>query len=250
MPPLQGGDELSAQLNVMPTLRPFWRRDKTMEPSRFSRFGLTPRVLTPEHGQALLTAFLEDSPVRTSALPAAAPESTPSEAVFGSSSFGLFAIFDPHKSKWRTPQCSLLEDWVSFSETWPRSGMTRAGSAFLRPNATPPTYEIASGLWPTPTVCGNYNLATAVKERFRSPNASDGFQWSNQSQSEREAKGQQVRLCHQLGAGGLLNPNWVEWLMGWPIGATGLEPLETDKFQEWQQQHSPRLQPNSTEEAA
>jgi len=29
--------------------------------------------------------------------------------------------------------------------------------------------------------------------------------------------------------GGLLNPNWVEWLMGWPIGWTDLNALATDK---------------------
>jgi hypothetical protein len=31
------------------------------------------------------------------------------------------------------------------------------------------------------------------------------------------------------GNGGQLNPNWVEWLMGWPIGWTDLKPLGTDK---------------------
>ena len=35
-----------------------------------------------------------------------------------------------------------------------------------------------------------------------------------------------------------LNPVWVEWLMGWPLGWTDLKPLEMGKFQEWQQQHS------------
>ena len=39
--------------------------------------------------------------------------------------------------------------------------------------------------------------------------------------------------------GGQLNPVWVEWLMGWPQGWSGLEPLETAKFHEWQQQHFP-----------
>ena len=38
--------------------------------------------------------------------------------------------------------------------------------------------------------------------------------------------------------GGRLNPTWVEWLMGWPLEWTDLKPLETDKCQEWQQQHS------------
>lgn len=37
--------------------------------------------------------------------------------------------------------------------------------------------------------------------------------------------------------GGQLNPEWVEWLMGWPIGWTELCALETDKFQEWQKAH-------------
>jgi len=31
-------------------------------------------------------------------------------------------------------------------------------------------------------------------------------------------------------AGGPLNPEWVEWLMGWPLGWTDLKPLATDKF--------------------
>ena len=39
-------------------------------------------------------------------------------------------------------------------------------------------------------------------------------------------------------AGGALNPMWVEWLMGWPLGWTDLKPLAMDKFQSWQQQHS------------
>jgi hypothetical protein len=38
--------------------------------------------------------------------------------------------------------------------------------------------------------------------------------------------------------GGHLNPEWTEWLMGWPIGWTALEPLEWGKYREWQQQHS------------
>ena len=31
-------------------------------------------------------------------------------------------------------------------------------------------------------------------------------------------------------AGGKLNPMWVEWLMGWPLGWTDLKPQETGKF--------------------
>jgi hypothetical protein len=35
---------------------------------------------------------------------------------------------------------------------------------------------------------------------------------------------QRQQVCGQL------NPEFVEYLMGWPIGSTDLEPLETDKF--------------------
>jgi hypothetical protein len=36
--------------------------------------------------------------------------------------------------------------------------------------------------------------------------------------------------------GGVLNPMWVEWLMGWPLGFTDLKPLEMDKSLYVQQQ--------------
>jgi len=36
---------------------------------------------------------------------------------------------------------------------------------------------------------------------------------------------------------GLLNPEWVEWLMGWPIGYTDLKPLAMDRFLRWLRLH-------------
>jgi hypothetical protein len=36
---------------------------------------------------------------------------------------------------------------------------------------------------------------------------------------------------------GTLNPMWVEWLMGWPLGWTDLKPLEMDRFQKWLDEH-------------
>lgn len=34
-------------------------------------------------------------------------------------------------------------------------------------------------------------------------------------------------------AGGALNPTWVAWLMGWPLGWTSLEPLVMDRYRQW-----------------
>jgi DNA (cytosine-5)-methyltransferase 1 len=41
--------------------------------------------------------------------------------------------------------------------------------------------------------------------------------------------------------GGQLNPTWVEWLMGWPVGWTDLKPLEMDKSLYVQQLHGSYL---------
>ena len=42
-----------------------------------------------------------------------------------------------------------------------------------------------------------------------------------------EAKSNLWGAAAQGTAGGSLNPNWVEWLMGYPIGWTDLEGLGT-----------------------
>jgi len=52
---------------------------------------------------------------------------------------------------------------------------------------------------------------------------------------------QAVRDSDPQITGGKLNPMWVEWLMGWPLGWTDLNPLEMDKFQKWQEQHGTSL---------
>tara|TARA_Y100001970_G_C14231189_1_gene858750 strand:+ start:2141 stop:2647 length:507 start_codon:yes stop_codon:yes gene_type:complete len=41
-------------------------------------------------------------------------------------------------------------------------------------------------------------------------------------------------------AGGQLNPTWVEWLMGWPLGWTDSSASATAKFREWLASHGAR----------
>lgn len=71
--------------------------------------------------------------------------------------------------------------------------------------------------------------AVNLSLRFRTPMASDGKTSRRETLAERRAKRQQIRLSHQVAAGGSLNPTWVEWLMGWPLGWTDLKPLATGK---------------------
>jgi len=53
--------------------------------------------------------------------------------------------------------------------------------------------------------------------------------------SHRKAKYAQGGTALSTKAGGQLNPEWVEWLMGWPLGWTDLKPLEMDKSHSVQQ---------------
>ena len=106
-------------------------------------------------------------------------------------------------------------------------------------------------LWPTPTVCGNNNrkgltktsgdgLATAVLKTYPTPKCQD----AGAALFDRH-KGNLGEVIHgrYLNGGNAtpqmqtarLNPNWVEWLMGWPIGYTDSKPLATDKFRSWRQ---------------
>jgi DNA (cytosine-5)-methyltransferase 1 len=111
--------------------------------------------------------------------------------------------------------------------------------------------------WPTPRSCSamaatitpesawnekrNPNLETIVGQRlWPTPQASDNRDrgnMSNPSIQRRIAKGKQIMLSQSVHpTSGQLNPPWVEWLMGWPIGWTDLKPLEMDKSHFVQQQ--------------
>lgn len=212
------GGEPSALLKSTRTPAAYYWPDKTTGHSRLSRFGMTSEPLTESRGAELLTWFLEGFRVRTFQVEARGQDSPASAADCGRKWRASFARYSRDSRSWKTAQCSLLEGLDEFSETWPKWGLTRNGECSERMTWERPTYESESGFWPT-------------------PNASDGAKWSAQTKEERQAKGQQVRLCHELGAGGRLNPQWVEWLMGWPIGWTDLQPLETDRFREWLAQH-------------
>jgi hypothetical protein len=68
--------------------------------------------------------------------------------------------------------------------------------------------------------------------RFATPQARD-FRTGQQSRWENPRKTR--NLNDQIG--GKLNPMWVEWLMGWPLGWTDCAASATDKFQQWRRSH-------------
>lgn len=222
----------SVPLSVMPTPHRFWRNDKPMDCSRLSRFGLTCAVLTDDHGEALLTWFREDFLVRTSRPQATAWVSQAPAPDCGGRWHELPMRYDRATSNWRTHHCLWEEDLPWCSVTLPKWGMTRNGVLSERLTSAPLIRGTESGSsqktptrrWPTPVASMAKGSSPAALTRR------SGADRSND------------RLDHAVMAldGGHLNPEWTEWLMGWPIGWTGLKPLAMDRFQSWRQTHSKR----------
>ena len=234
--------EPSAPLNVTPTVHPFWHRDKMMEPSQLSRYGLMCRVLTADHGAELLTSYLADFRARTSAQPEREQASPEPAADYGDTWHGSLARYDPAMRLWKTAQPSLFEGSELSLVTFPRSGMTADGLLWELPTSAPRTSEIGSGLWQTPTVIDagsgrvNRSASDGATERptlarmaktglLATPTARD---WRSGKASEATHKKNSRPLSEQIG--GSLNPEWVEWLMNWPLGWTDLEPSAMDKY--------------------
>lgn len=78
--------------------------------------------------------------------------------------------------------------------------------------------------------------AVSARKMWRTPSASVVEPKSSVVKlTGRKPTDPQVGLADQVG--GSLNPTWVEWLMGWPLGWTDLKPLAMDRFRSWRQQH-------------
>jgi hypothetical protein len=244
--------------------------------SRLSRFGMTFKPLMDDLGGALLTWYLGAFRAKTSPAQEEVQASPDSAADSGQKWLGSFARYDRVTSSWKTHQFSLLGGLTEYSETWPRWGLMRDGECSALPTWEHRTSETESGLWPTPTTTcdrANHNSpsvlnrqhginlagavmkwATPQQRDFRSGQAS---RWDNPKRSrnlndqiakwptpmahdqKRASPAEALRKTPSLASriGGSLNPTWVEWLMGWPLGWTDLRPLEMDKFRQWQQQH-------------
>ena len=209
------------------------------------------------------------SPVKTSPSPARAQDSTENARVFGPNTHDSLASFDPATSSWRTSQLSLLGGLDEFSETWPRSGMTRSGTAYRLQPLAPLTGGTASGLWPTPRVSANENRQTKrtpsqiagthgrslAAEVCEAELTKDGLYTTPCADDTGHRKGKYAQGGTPLSAqaGGKLNPSWVEWLMGFPPGWTSLtfpesqpeSQTELTDLEPSEMPSSPKSQPGS-----
>lgn len=221
--------------------------DSATESCRDSRYGTTFERSTDCRGAESSIASAEDSLVPTSVAQEKEQESTASSPGFGGKWRASFAKFDRDSSSWRTVQCSLLGDSDECSVIWPRAGMTVGGHAYPLPIAERCTREIGFGFWQTPVAddCverkhGKFNsrgepkLSAQVK-MIPTPRANDSKKRGNfDATNPRNGLVGFVRIGQEDGQ---LNPDWEEWLMGWPIGSTAFSPLEMARFHEFMQQH-------------
>lgn len=213
-----------------PTAAESCSKDNATESYHDSQFGTTSPHSTPSRGEGELTSCAEVSLAKTFPPPEKAQALTAHEADFGGTWPEWFAKFDPDTSLWKTRQCSLLAGLDVFSGTWPRWGMMRGGVCWELTTPGHRTGENESGFWPTPCLPGNGGSHGKRKLKamlWPTPTVDD-------SSNVTRKTGDFQSLTRTVRSGDAtqpmkLNPNWVEWLMGWPIGWTDLKPLATDR---------------------
>jgi hypothetical protein len=130
-------------------------------------------------------------------------------------------------------------------------GFQCSGDGRKKPNKL--GWAVAQQMWPTPTSTLGTNGGKVTQAKSREGGTliealSNRTQWPTPTVNDSKNSTlppSQVRHDNIPGAllrsgqdpGGQLNPTWVEWLMGWPLGWTDSKPLGTDKFRQWLQQH-------------
>lgn len=221
-----------------------------------------------EYPRSILSA--EDSPAKmlvqqVKELVSLIVKGTLPAPVFGESMPGLFASLSQDGSWQKT--CagysqSLLpgfggEDSELFCETWPKWGIVLDGHAMELPMLERHTNESECSLWATASVCGNYNrkgasatsgdgLDTAVK-KMHSVNLSQAVNWPTPraregnsgsygcASIERNADRNYLDgvVIKKEEKPGNLNADWVELLMGLPIGWTDINVAKED-IESWQ----------------
>lgn len=103
--------------------------------------------------------------------------------------------------------CSNLKDIVPRPHLWPTPRANKIGGASSE-GWSPTLEQSVRAMWPTPSAGDDRdrgNLSTPAIKR-------------------RAEKGKQINLSMVVSEeSGALNPEWVEWLMGFPVGWTNLE---------------------------
>jgi len=197
-----------ALLRLIPTLDNAYWRDRETEYWSRSPSGTISRPLADTSGEAPLTSSPEDFPAKIYPPLDGGGGFPGGKADYGSKWRELSVRYDLGSSLWKTHRCLWSEVLEPLSVTFPRWGMILGGVLWERITQELITSETESGYWPTPTA----------------HNAKEG-----NYPAERTRKTPTLASL----VGGKLNPMWVEWLMGWPLGWTDLNPIKIEELLLW-----------------
>jgi hypothetical protein len=192
------------------------------ESTKFS--GTWPKWGTMQNGACYPQKTLE-LPTCESAFGSLLP--TPTASTYGTRNNG-------HRSdgtEYKTKGAPSLET-MARKALWPTP---TCGDAYSSGSRNTPTSKAHPGISLTDAVRGD---GGAGRERLPTPAARDYLSPNATKERKDGHNGFMGQLPNVVG--GQLNPTWVEWLMGWPLGWTACEPLETDKFQQWLDLHGKR----------
>jgi hypothetical protein len=211
--------------------------------SRSTGPGFPSTVISERSPESTQTSFAAGSPARTSARLEMVQASLELDLDSGANTTGSSKKRGRRGRSSKTSVPFALADWTEFSGNSLRSGMTRSGIAYpLRPLALP-TGETESGLLPTPSASSYGNnkggaagrtgptrhslQSMALHGLWPTPTRRDWKDGSAQSCKNVPVNALLGRAVHQGSQElGSLNPEFVEWLMGFPIGHTDCGPLE------------------------
>jgi hypothetical protein len=230
---------------------------------------------TPRHIREWLMSLQPAFHASPSALQESEKEELTSETC-GPPQSSAFAWFDRDTHYWRTFQVSLFTGISGrFLGRWPKAGTLHLGVCYQQLSAERRIREIDSGLWPTARAIDAHGIETSLgshakyssgmtlsqKARlFPTPTVADPTGGRTSKGSKRPNEFGLAKLVKLFPTpnttrwattnstasptptlfglnGGKLNPTWVEWLMGFPLGWTDLQPLAMDKFQQWCELH-------------
>ena len=230
----------SALSRLLPTLGGSCSRDnETAHYLTASPCGTMSAHSTGDHGEGGPSASVGAFRAQISAQPEKAQALRAPSQVYGGRWRELSVRYDPASYSWKTHRCLFDEVLPWSSVTLPRAGTMLDGVCWEHIMSEHPTNETASGSWlATPTATANQLCPSMMKwpgcrAWLPTPTSHDHkSEWSTRTGQLSQAVG-----SSKDPNGGKLNPTWVEWLMGWPIGWTDCELSGTARFQQWQRSH-------------
>lgn len=149
--------------------------------------------------------------------------------------YGLKASF------WKTPRTYGPAASLKSSVHLPSSGMTLSGECWGLGTSAPRTDATVFGSWPTTTTTRGTEHAPSMLKwpAHRKMFATLAAHLYGNNVGGAAGRTGKVRESFERDVG-MFSLTLREWMMGWPIGWTELQPLATDRFQEWLRWHGRR----------